>query len=707
METVLEQKKSSKKARHEATDRLRPLAMVRNIGIIAHIDAGKTTATERMLFYAGKVHKMGEVHDGTAVMDYMLQEKERGITITSAATTCFWREHQVNVIDTPGHVDFTAEVERSLRVLDGAVGVFCAVGGVQPQSETVWRQADRYHVPRIAFINKMDRVGADFERTVRDIQEKLGAEPAVLQLPIGSEQDFRGVVDLVEMKALLFDSSSLGAEITTAPIPPELGAQAERARADLVECVAERDEAVLEAYMAEVDVPADSLRDGLRRATLRSRLTPIFCGAALRNVGIQPLLDGVVDLLPSPLDVADVVGVNPRDGEKDTRGADDAGPLAALVFKLVNDPYVGRLAFVRVYSGQLKRAQNIFNTRLGKRERVNSLLRLHADCRAEADVLYAGEIGAIGGLKAAATGDTLCAEQAPIELERIRFPEPVMFMAVEPKARADREKLEAALATLAAEDPTCVVRTDPETGQTILSGMGELHLDILKDRMLREFGVEACTGRPMVSYYETVTADAAGEHEFDREFGGRRQYARVGLTVSPRSRGEGNTLEFDVSDREIPSSFRDDVEAGVHDAWMTGVLGGYPLTDIAVRITAGAFDQESSTEVAFRTAAVMALRVAAETACVEVLEPIMALDIVTPDEYMGDLLGDLSGRRGKVMETAARGNAQRIHVLVPLVELFGYATIMRSLTRGRASYTLEPEQFEIVPEAIRRKLVST
>lgn len=692
--------------KREAPERDKPLARVRDIGIIAHIDAGKTTTTERMLFYAGRVHKLGEVHDGNTVMDWMVQEKERGITITSAATTCYWLDHQVNIIDTPGHVDFTVEVERSLRVLDGAVGVFCGVGGVQPQSETVWHQADRYRVPRIAFVNKMDRMGADFAAVVSEIRERLGARPAVLQLPLGQEEHFTGVLDVIEKTAITFDEVSLGAALACGAVPPERVAAVEAARAELVELVADSDEQVLEAYLEGPEVPAAVLRGGIRRATLNNLLTPVLCGSSLRNKGVQQLLDAVVAYLPSPLDVPAVEGSGPKTGERLTRDADDFGPFAALVFKVVSDAYLGRVVFVRVYSGQLKRGQNVFNPRTGKRERVVNLLRLHADERSEVEALYAGEIGAVAGLRNATTGDTLCVEHAAIELERIRFPEPVMFMAVEPKSRADRDKLQMALQAMADEDPTCQVRTNEETGQTVLSGMGELHLEILKDRMLREFKVVANTGRPMVAYHETVTATGEGRHTFDREIGGQRMYGGVTVRVRPRARGAGNEFTIEVSTAILPAALRASVTQGLEDGAVTGVLGRYAVTDTEARVVACEFDPEASTEVAFRTAATLAFRAAVMDAEPAFLEPIMALEIVTPETHMGEILGDLNSRRGRVKEMAARGDSQVIRAAVPLAELFGYSTVVRSLSRGRANYTMEPRQFDIAPEKVKEQLLN-
>ncbi|MBA4389124.1 MAG: elongation factor G [Verrucomicrobia bacterium] len=690
----------------EAADRLRPLRQVRNIGIIAHIDAGKTTITERILYYAGAVHRMGEVHDGNTVTDWMVQERERGITITSAAVTCFWNDRQVNIIDTPGHVDFTAEVQRSLRVLDGAIGVFCGVAGVQPQSETVWRQADNYGVPRIAFINKMDRVGANFEAAVAGIRKKLGSNAVPIQLPIGSEETFKGIVDLIEMRSVLFDEQSQGAKMVVQGIPADLAADAEKARLLLVEGVAEKDEKVLEAYMQSPDVSPAVLKAGIRRVVISNQMVPVMCGTALKKKGVQQLLDAVVEFLPSPLDIPATKGHHPKTNDIVERQADDFGPLSALVFKIVNDPYAGKMAFTRIYSGRMKKGQNVLNPRTKKRDRIARLVRLHADSGTEVDALNSGEIGAVVGLKQVATGDTLCVENAPVELERIKFPEPVMFMAVEPKARADREKLQTALDVMVSEDPTCMVRTDAETGQIIMSGMGELHLEILRDRMMREHHVEVSSGKPMVAYYETISSSARAEHKFDREVGGHRQFAQVAIQAEPAARSSGNVIEFESVWKMIPDEFRKSVEEGLNDGIMTGVLGRYPVKDIVVRVTGGAFDPEVSTEVAFRTAAVMAFRDVVAAANPELLEPIMLVEILTPPEHMGDVLGDLNGRRGKVVEMEARNDVQVVKAAVPLAELFGYSTAIRSLTRGRASYTMEPKQFEIVPKAVREKILN-
>jgi elongation factor G len=690
----------------EAPGRSRALPAIRNIGIVAHIDAGKTTVTERILYYTGRVYKMGEVHEGTAVMDWMIQEQERGITITSAATTCFWRDHQVNIIDTPGHVDFTVEVERSLRVLDGAVVVFCGVGGVQPQSETVWHQANKYRVPRLAFVNKMDRMGADFHGTVRQIRERLGASAAPIQWPWGIEDGFRGVIDLVDMTAVAFDEASLGAKMVREAIPDELRESAQKARAALVEAVAERDEEVLSAYLESPDVPAAVLKAGIRRVTLHRAFVPVLCGSALKNKGVQPLLDAVVDYLPSPLDIPAVQGHHPKTGKEAHRDASDFEPLSSLVFKVAVDPYVGRLLFVRVYSGVLKKGQNVYNPRTHKRERVGRLVRLHANHREEIEALFAGEIGGIAGFKGATTGDTLCAEHQPILLERIEFPAPVLAMAIEPKTQADRDRLQEALTALAEEDPTFQIATDTETGQTLIKGMGELHLEIIRDRLLREFKVAANAGKPMVAYRETVTRLGRGDSTFERQIAGRGHFGRVVIEISPAARGCGNSVAINVSEDKIPAIFYPAVEEGIRDGLQTGVVRDYPLDDVRVNVVDGSFHPVDSTEIAFRSAAVLALRMAAQNASPVLLEPIMKLEIITPEEYLGDVLGDINGRRGKVAEIEARESAQIIRALVPLAELFGYATQLRSLTKGRASCSMEPCAFDVVPENVQKSLIN-
>ena len=681
---------------------------LRNIGIIAHIDAGKTTVSERILYYTGRSYKIGEVHDGEAVMDWMQDEQERGITITSAVTTCQWKNHDIQIIDTPGHVDFTIEVERSLRVLDGAIGVFCAVGGVEPQSETVWRQADRYHVPRIVFINKMDRMGADFDAVVVEIRSHLGAHAVPVTLPWGHAEAFHGVIDLLTMQALTFGETDSERTLKSESIPEELQQQATEARLWLVEQVGELDETVMDAYLANPLVDADVLRAALRRLVIANQLVPVLCGTSLHNKGMQPLLDAVVTYLPSPTEVGMVHGIDVKTDAPISRAVDDDGPLAALVFKVATDPYVGRLFFVRLYVGRLRRGQNVYNPRTKSRERVLKLVRLFADDQEEVDEMVAGDIGAIVGLKSATTGDTLCAENQPIALERIQTPESVMFMAIEPKSQASRDKLEDALKQLAAEDPTCVVRTDPETGQMILSGMGELHLEVLVDRLRREFKVEAQTGRPMVSYYETVTTTGSADYVFDRDFGGKRHYARVVVETVPRKRGSGHAVEIACSRKALPdAALVESMEQGLLDGSLTGVLARFPLTDVLARVTeVGIADDGSATEVALRTATVMAFRDAAKTAAPELLEPIMSLEIVTPPDHVGEIMGDLNGRRGQVRDMTMRGDMQIVRAHVPLAELFGYSTVIRSLSRGRASYTMEPDAFAVVPRTVREHLLN-
>ena len=700
---------SKGKSRDGAQDasRSHAIADVRNIGIIAHIDAGKTTVSERILYYAGVVHKLGEVHEGTATMDWMIQERERGITITSAATTCEWQGRQVNLIDTPGHVDFTVEVERSLRVLDGAVGVFCAVGGVQPQSETVWRQANRYHVPRIAFVNKMDRMGADFGRVVGEIRERLRSNAVPLQLPMGASETFEGAIDLIAMKAVTYKADDLGEHPVASEIPAGLLDAALAAREAMIEAVAEADEAAGDAYLSGEPLDEALLHAAIRRAVVSNKLVPVLCGTALRNKGVQPLLDAVVRYLPSPLDVPPVSGLEVRTGATVERKASDDEPLSGLIFKVAADAYLGRLLYVRVYSGKLRKGTNVYNPRTKTRERVGRLIRMHANSQTDAEAIFSGEIGALAGVGKLTTGDTICAEQAQIALDRIEFPEPVMFMAIEPKSRADKEKLEEALQLLSDEDPTCRIRIDGETGQTIMSGMGELHLEILRDRLLREFKVPASVGKPMVSYYETVTGSADGHCTFDREFGGKRQAATVDLHVSAGARGKGNRIEVKPPRNTVPPEFWTSIEQGVQDALQTGVLARYPMQDVEVRITGGGIvDHDSATEMAFRTAAIMAFREAASAAAPELLEPIMSVELVAPPESTGDLMGDMNGRRGQVREMHMRGDMQVVEADVPLAELFGYSTAIRSLSRGRASYSMEPEQFAVVPRTVKETILN-
>ena len=685
------------------------LSGVRNIGIVAHIDAGKTTTTERILFYTGKIHKHGDVHDGNTTTDFMIQERERGITIQSAAISCEWNSHAINIIDTPGHVDFTMEVERSLRVLDGAVCVFCAVGGVQPQSETVWRQADRYNVPRLAFINKMDRMGADFNRVVDELKDKLKANACAIELPIGKEETFKGVIDLINMKEIVYDEASEGKKFTVGEVSAEFADDAALARAELVEKVADLDEEVMEAFLEKGDLSAEELIPAIRRQVVAGRLVPVLCGTSLRDKGVQPLLDAICAYLPSPLDRPSVTATDLKSGEAVTRKQSDSELLTSIVFKIATDPYVGKLFFVRVYAGILKKGANAYNPRTTKRERIMKIVRLFADDQIEVDELKAGDIGAVVGLKDCTTGDTLCAEMKPCYLERITAPQPVMFLAIEPKSSADKDKLVESMYTLAAEDPTCQVREDKETGQTILSGMGELHLEILVDRLKREFKCAANVGKPMVSYVETVTAPATTKFSFDRELGGKRHAVTLTLAVKPLERGEGVKIDLsrDFRNTVADKHLQECVEQGLKDGIATGVLARYPMTDLAVEcVAAEMVDMEISDEVAFRSAAVMGFREAAENASPEFLEPIMKLEITTPPESVGEVLGDLNSRRGTVLDMSQRGDMQLVHARVPLAKLFGYATSIRSLTKGRASYSMEPDMFDIAPRNVREEILS-
>ena len=685
------------------------LKNVRNIGIVAHIDAGKTTTTERILFYTGKIHKHGDVHDGNTTTDFMIQERERGITIQSAAISCEWKGHTINIIDTPGHVDFTMEVERSLRVLDGAVCVFCAVGGVQPQSETVWRQADRYKVPRLAFVNKMDRMGADFARVVEELRDKLHAPACPIELPIGKEEGFKGVIDLLEMKAVVYDEATEGKTFTVGDIPAELKDDADLARAELVEKVADLDEGVMEAFLEKGDLSNEELIPAMRRITVAGRFVPVLCGTSLRDKGVQPLLDAICSFLPSPSDRPPVAATDLKSGEKVTREQKDSEMLTSLVFKIATDPYVGKLYFVRVYGGVLKKGANAYNPRTKKRERIMKIVRLFADDQIEVDELRAGDIGAIVGLKEVTTGDTLCAEMKPCYLERIVAPQPVMFMAIEPKSSADKDKLVESMKALAAEDPTCQFREDEETGQTILSGMGELHLEILVDRLKREFKCAANVGKPMVSYCETITAPALKSFMFDRELGGKRHAVELKLEVKPLERGKGHKVSLArefvnlVADKRLQEC----VMQGLEDGIATGVLARYPMTDLEVTcLSATLVDPEISDEVAFRSAAMMGFREAAEAGAPEFLEPIMKLEITTPPESVGEILGDLNGRRGNVTDMDMKGDMQIIHARVPLASMFGYSTAIRSLTKGRAAYSMETDQFEVAPKNVREEILS-
>ncbi|MGB9776938.1 MAG: elongation factor G [Anaerolineae bacterium] len=666
-----------------------PLERVRNIGIIAHIDAGKTTTTERILFYTGRTHRMGTVDDGTTVTDWMVQERERGITITAAAVTCFWRDHQINIIDTPGHIDFTAEVQRSLRVLDGAVVVFDGVAGVEPQSETVWRQARSFGVPLIAFINKMDKLGADFAHATGTIRERLGANPVMLQWPIGRELSFRGVVDLLEMRAVTW-VDELGKEPVIEPVPPELADEVQALREQVLEQIVETDDDLMARYLEGEEIPAADLRRALRRATIAGTLVPVLCGSALRNKGVQPLLDAIVDYLPSPLDIPPVVGENPRTGEPETRPADVNAPLAALAFKVASDPYVGRLVYVRVYSGKLQVGSSVYNPGKGQTERVGKLLRIFARDREEITELTAGDIGGVVGLKATFTGDTLCPPTAPIILEPIVFPEPVVFVAIEPKTAADQEQLHQALRRLAEEDPTFVVRTDENTGQTILAGMGELHLEILVDRLVREFRVEGRVGRPRVAYRETVTTRAEAEAVFDRPISGNPQYARVRLAVEPLPSGGGFRFQDLSRGKLLPPPFVKAVEEGCREAMESGVLAGYPLVDVQVTLLDGSWDAETSTELAFKVAGSMAFKRAVEEAKPVLLEPVMRTEVVVPEASLGEVIGDLNSRGATIEGMEQRpGGVRAIRAMVPLARMFGYATDVRSLTQGRGTFTME------------------
>jgi elongation factor G len=691
-----------------------PLNRTRNIGIMAHIDAGKTTTTERILYYTGITYKIGEVHEGTAVMDWMEQEQERGITITSAATTCFWREHRINIIDTPGHVDFTAEVERSLRVLDGAVAVFDAVGGVEPQSETVWRQADKYRVPRICFVNKMDRVGADFKATLEQIRRKLQANPVAIQLPIGSEDKFQGVIDLVCMRALRYKDETLGADVIIDEIPEAYRAEANEYREHLIEKISEWDDRLLEKYLVGEEISADEINAVLRRRTIESvrrekaPFVPVICGAAFKNKGVQPLLDAVVDYLPSPVDIPPVIGLDPNKGEdvQVERPASDEAPFSALAFKIMTDPFVGQLAFIRVYSGVMMSGSMVYNATKMRTERVGRLLKMHANKREEINEVFAGDIAAAVGLRSVTTGDTICDEKHPIVLEAIQFPEPVITLAIEPRSKADQEKLGHGLGKLQAEDPTFRVRTDVDTGQVVISGMGELHLEVLVDRLSREFGVEASVGRPQVAYKETLTQAAQGEGRYIRQTGGHGQYGHAKLRVQPRKPGEGFEFLNEIVGGAIPREYIKPVEEGIKEAMSAGVLAGYPVDDVSVTLYDGSYHEVDSSEMAFKIAGSMGFKEAARHANPILLEPIMKVEVVVPEEYMGDVMGDLNGRRGRILSMEARGSTQIINARVPLSEMFGYATDLRSRTQGRATYTMHFDRYEQAPQNVSEEVVA-
>jgi elongation factor G len=687
-----------------------PVALdrVRNIGIMAHIDAGKTTTTERILYYTGRTHKMGEVHEGAAVMDWMAQEQERGITITSAATTAFWRDFRVNIIDTPGHVDFTVEVERSLRVLDGAIAVFDAVAGVEPQSETVWRQADRYRVPRIAFINKMDRTGADFFASVQSMVDRLGARPVPVQLPLGQEEHFRGVIDLVEMRALVWQDE-LGTNYDVEEIPAELLEQAQEYHHQLIDSVADHDDELLETYLLDEDaVTPEMLKRALRAATLDISVTPVLAGSAFKNKGVQPLLDAVVDYLPSPLDVPPVHGIDPRTEHELSRRPAVDEPFSALAFKVMSDPYVGKLTYIRVYSGQVSAGDRVMNTTTGKTERVGRILQMHANHREEREQIMAGEIAATVGLKGTTTGDTLATDTEPIRLESMDFPEPVISVAIEPKTKGDQDKLGAGLQRLAEEDPTFRVRTDDETGQTLISGMGELHLEIIVDRLTREFNVDANVGRPQVAYRETVSRPAEKiEGRFVRQTGGRGQYGHAVINLEPMDPGDGYEFVDKIVGGKIPKEYISSVDLGIQEAMESGVLSGYPVVDVRVELVDGSYHEVDSSEMAFKIAGSIAFKNAAQRAKPKLLEPVMAVEVVTPEEYLGDVMGDLNSRRGRVEGLEPRGNAQAIRARVPLATMFGYATDLRSTTQGRATFTMQFDRYEDVPQSIAGELVDS
>ncbi len=683
-----------------------PLEKTRNIGIMAHIDAGKTTTTERILYYTGINYKLGEVHEGTATMDWMAQEQERGITITSAATTCFWNSYRVNIIDTPGHVDFTAEVERSLRVLDGAVAVFCAVGGVEPQSETVWRQADKYRVPRIAFVNKMDRAGADFEHAIDMMRTRLRANPVCVQLPIGKEDKFEGVIDLIEEKALVFKAETLGAEFTVADIPDELKEEVAGRREKLIEAASEADEVLFEKFVNGVAVTVEDLKAGVRQATIDMKITPVLCGSAFKNKGVQQLLDAVVDYLPSPVDVPPVVGFTPDRSRKIARMAADSEPFSALVFKIMYDPFVGQLAFFRVYSGHLETGVSVYNARKEKKERVGRLLKMHANKREEIKEIYTGDIAAAVGLRNVTTGDTICSDSAPVLLEAMEFPEPVIAVAIEPKTRADQEKMAMALAKLAQEDPTFRIHTDHDTAQTIISGMGELHLEIIVDRLMREFSVGANVGKPQVSYKETIRGKADAQCRYVRQTGGRGQYAHVKIMVEPSDPGAGFEFVNAIVGGSIPKEYIKPVRQGIAGAMTSGVLAGYEVRDIKVTLYDGSFHEVDSSEMAFTIAGSIALKDACRKARPVLLEPVMQVEVVLPEEYTGDVMGDLHSRHGQIEGHETRPGTQIVKAMVPLATMFGYATDLRSMTQGRATYSMHFGEYKEVPRQTAEEIVA-
>lgn len=682
-----------------------PLDKIRNIGIMAHIDAGKTTTTERILFYTGKTHKIGEVHDGAATMDWMVQEQERGITITSAATTCTWKGHSINIIDTPGHVDFTVEVERSLRVLDGSVAVFSAKGGVEPQSETVWRQAEEYNVPRIAYMNKMDTTGADFFNAVQMMKDRLGANAVPIQIPMGAEDQFVGLIDLVKMQAIVY-GDDLGKDEEFEPIPEEYVEEAQKWCQNLLEAVAEGDDDLMEKYLEGEDLTEDEINATIRKMTCACKMFPVTCGSSYKNKGVQPLLDAIIAYMPAPTDVADIKGVDPETGEETTRPSSDDAPFAALAFKIATDPYVGRLAFFRVYSGKLTAGSYVYNSSKGKRERIGRILRMHSNHRTEIEEVYAGDIAAAVGLKDTGTGDTLCDEKAPVILESMVFPEPVISVAIEPKTKADQEKMGIALGKLAEEDPTFRVRTDPESSQTIISGMGELHLDIIVDRLKREFHVDCTVGNPQVAYRETIRKAVKSEGKFVRQSGGKGQYGHCWLELTPLKPGEGFKFENKIVGGAIPKEYIAPVQAGVEEAMENGVVAGYPMVDIGVTVYDGSYHEVDSSEMAFKIAGSMGFKSGAAKADPVLLEPYMKVEVTVPEEYMGDVIGDLNSRRGRIEGMEARNGAQIISAFVPLSEMFGYATDLRSKTQGRGNYSMEVDHYEEVPKNIAEAIVA-
>jgi elongation factor G len=683
-----------------------PLEKTRNIGIMAHIDAGKTTTTERILYYTGVSYKIGEVHEGTATMDWMEQEQERGITITSAATTCSWRDHRINIIDTPGHVDFTIEVERSLRVLDGAVAVFCSVGGVEPQSETVWRQADKYRVPRIAFINKMDRIGADFFRGLSMIKDRLKANPVAIQLPIGKESEYKGIVDLVEMKAIVWDEESLGAKYHVTEIPAELQDIALEYREKMIDELASHDDELMNKYLGGEELTLDEIKASIRKATIDINICPVTCGSAFKNKGVQNLLDTVVDYLPAPTDIPAIKGIDPDTEGELERNADDAEPFSALAFKIMTDPFVGQLCFFRVYSGVMSSGSYVYNSTKGKKERIGRILKMHANKREEIKEVFAGDIAAAVGLKYTTTGDTLCEESKPVILESIEFPDPVISIAIEPKTKADQEKLGISLQKLASEDPSFRVNTDEETGQTIISGMGELHLEIIVDRLLREFKVEANVGKPQVAYRETISKKVKVEGKFVRQSGGRGQYGHVWLEVEPQEPGAGYEFVDAIKGGVVPREYIPAVDKGIQEAMNTGVMAGYPVVDVKITLVDGSYHDVDSSEMAFKIAGSMGFKEGCSKAGPVLLEPIMSVEVVVPEEYMGDVIGDLNSRRGHIMGMESRGGAQVVTSMVPLAMMFGYATDLRSATQGRATYTMTFHHYEQVPKSVSEEIIA-